>query len=296
MNFEEDLKYKTENPDFQSISGSRLYGTNTPRSDWDIRGFTLPPFEAMIGVRNFEMATMEGEDHKVYSIKYFLQLALQGDPLATEMFYVSGDAVLRCSEVARLVLDQKENVVSNVIFRRIMGYGNSEWRKARGEKFIIEKRTPTEDAVIDSIRNVFAPDKDDMDEIVARCLSKKPIQIVPSTHDLGENRKKEFENFGYGVSCATHTIRLLHQLKELMTTGKMTFPRPEVELLKRIRSGQMSLSEVETVYRDTVAELDAIKDHSVLPNKPNNNAVWDAYTRIVRDSLAADARFKELGG
>ena len=70
MNTEQVLDLKVLDADFLCMSGSRLYGTFTEKSDYDYRGYIIPPFEYLIGNKNFESKQLpetDNTDHKIYS-------------------------------------------------------------------------------------------------------------------------------------------------------------------------------------------------------------------------------------
>lgn len=282
------LQDKVLKPDFLSVSGSRLYGTNREGSDYDYRGFVLPPVEFLVdGGPTFKDTEIEGADHKIYSIRRFLELTLQGDPQCTELFYVP-DHLIKCStNLGRAIIDLSPEIVSNNVYKRIMGYGYSEWRKAMGQRLVIEDRTKTEDDIIADIRNTFSPDKSDMDTIVDILMKNKPSKLVPSKKNLGQKRKAEFENFGYGVSSAAHAIRLAQELVELMTTGTISFPRPNADFLRGIRIGEVKKEEAEKVYEESRVEAEKARDNSILRDKPDRKAVMDFYTDVVHEIVKA---------
>jgi len=47
-------------PDYLTVYGSKLYGTSTPESDHDERGFTVPPFEYLAGLCRFDQGGRGG--------------------------------------------------------------------------------------------------------------------------------------------------------------------------------------------------------------------------------------------
>jgi len=294
MNAESVLNLKIQDCDYLCLSGSRLYGTFTEQSDYDYRGYIIPPFEYLIGNKRFECKELPEDDHKVYSLKRFLELALRGDPLIIESFFVPEDKIIKKSKTSDIVLGLKDDIISNVIYSRIIGYSHSEWRKAMGEKAVLEKRDRTEDTVINDIREVFKPSKGQMDSIIKTLYEDRELKIVPSKKGIGGKRKKEFDKYGYGVSSAAHSIRLLGQLHELMTNGIMTFPRPIAGVLKDVRYGRMSKKAVEQLYEMHRATVEEVRDASVLPDKPNRKKVWDAYLEIISNFLYNDNRYYEF--
>ncbi len=291
---ESKLHDRLNNPDYLALSGSRLYGTNREDSDTDLRGFTLPPVEYLLGVKEFGCAELAPHDHKIYSLKYFIGLVLHGDPQCTEMLFVPPQFIQKMSTDARNVLDKKKDFLSNNIYRRLAGYSYSEWRKATGVKYLVGERTITEDSVINDIRNIFHPDKEEMDEVINMLMAKHERTLVPSINNLGAKRKAEFEKFGWGVSSGTHAIRLLDQAEELMRTAHLTFPRPNAQVLREIRSGVLDQKAATQVYEEARRKLDETKTKSILPDKPNSQGIWKLYQDIAQKFIASEGiKFKE---
>ena len=279
------LQKSIESPDFLALSGSRLYGTNREDSDWDYRGFVVPPYHYIIGHKTFNDADVPGNDHKVYSFQRFLELASNGDPVCTEVLFAPKSLLSRLTDVGERVLSMRQAIVSNKIYRRIMGYSYSEFRKAEGVRLEIEGRTITEDDVIAKIRNVFKPDKEVMDGVIEELFSNKKQSKVSHMVKLGAKRKSEFDKFGFGVTSAAHSIRLTYQLTELMKTGSIVFPRPHADYLRNIRLGKYEWGQVKEVFEKSRAEAEKARDNSVLPNDPNYKFLWDEFLDIQKGEV-----------
>tara|TARA_Y100000310_G_scaffold341482_1_gene440759 strand:- start:1327 stop:2238 length:912 start_codon:yes stop_codon:yes gene_type:complete len=291
---EYELNTSVCNPDFLSISGSRLYGTDKDSSDWDYRGFVIPPFEYLIGIKQFHDTMVGQDDHKIYSVKRFLDLILKGDPQLTELLFIPREEkyTLELTDIGRRVLGLRPYLISNRVYNRIMGYSYSEVRKACGERLEVSDRTKTEDDVINDIRNIFAPDKEHMDELINILMLQKSRKLVSTIKGLGKKRKKEFKDYGYGVSSAAHSVRLVQQLEELISTGHITFPRPNADILLDIRTGKIDKDEFLKIYDDSKSKAEMAKNVSILPDRPNEKQVWNIYTQIVAKFIANDFRFQ----
>ena len=75
-----------------------------------------------------------------------------------------------------------------------------------------------------------------------------------------------------------HVVRLLNEGIELMRTGTITLPRPEKELLIRIRTGQYgSLDRVLKLANSLFMELEQAQADSSLPETVERNGI----TRLV---------------
>lgn len=286
MTSEEKLDKAVRNPDFLSMSGSRLYGTDMPESDYDYRGFVIPPFEYLVGIKEFGAAELEG-DHKVYALNRWFKHILDGDPQCTELMFSPRNQVEKITEIGRRALGIGLKFgLSNKSYVRIMGYSNGEWRKAMAIKLVPEKRKKGEPEVLNDFWNMFDWLNRDEKELIIKTLNEgRPHKIESSTSGLGKKRKAQVEKYGYCVKSAAHSIRLLGQVQELMLTGEITFPRPEADMLRSIRNGEIDKEEVEIIYNQTRRLAESVREKSILPDKPDADAVWEEYSEIVKETI-----------
>lgn len=105
-----------------------------------------------------------------------------------------------------------------------------------------------------------------------------------------KGQRPEMESkYGYDVKAAMHTLRLLYECRELMSEGKITFPRPEREYLVDVRSGKFTVDKILLKASELVVECKKAAKVSALPDKVNRQRVsllvanayrttWDAAT------------------
>lgn len=94
-------------------------------------------------------------------------------------------------------------------------------------------------------------------------------QLKRMTGQLGRGKKGQRpeieERFGYDVKAAMHTLRLLYECLELLREGKITLPRPEKDLLIRVRSGEFSMDKVLAKAQQLFQECKTAEHDSALP-------------------------------
>ncbi len=293
MNQEKTLEVHLNSPDLLVTAGSRLYGTDTPESDYDYRGFIVPPFEYMVGLSKFDHHILREPDSVIYSIRRFFELLMGGDPVALEILYAPDRNIARISEIGTVLIRNRRIFVSKQCARRITGYAQSEWRKVTGTQLVTVERTPTEDEVVENIREIFHPDKETMDTIIYKLFMKHPKETRSAKRKLGLKRKQQIEKHGYCTSSACHTIRLLGQLAELMETGEITFPRPDARMLLSIKKGQVPLKIVTELY-DIYSQRSIIaEENTSLPDKARTKDIRNLYHEIIAQSILKDVRCKE---
>jgi uncharacterized protein len=96
-----------------------------------------------------------------------------------------------------------------------------------------------------------------------------------------KGQRPELEKkYGYDVKAGMHTLRLLHECKELLTAGTITLPRPERDFLIRARTGKYSLEKVLALAEQLFAECEEAAKNSTLPERVDRAAV----SRLLADS------------
>jgi predicted nucleotidyltransferase len=119
-------------------------------------------------------------------------------------------------------------------------------------------------------------------------------QLKRMTGDKGQGKKgqrPELEiKYGYDVKAAMHTLRLLYECKELVSTGKLTFPRPEREFLIRVRTGEFSMEQVLQMANQLFVECrETGEQSSALAEVVNLEGVSSLLADYYRDSWTSRA-------
>ncbi len=100
----------------------------------------------------------------------------------------------------------------------------------------------------------------------------------------GHRARLAESNDGIDWKATMHAVRIAAEAKELLLTGQITFPRPEAELLVKIRTGQIPYKEVEALVDQGLEDIKDAELRSTLSDKPNHtlmdelvsNAHWYA--------------------
>jgi uncharacterized protein len=119
---------------------------------------------------------------------------------------------------------------------------------------------------------------------VPQFLGFADAQLKRMTGKLGRGKKGQRpeleEKYGYDVKAGMHVLRLLYECHELVSTGKITLPRPERDLLIRARTGKYSMDKVLAMAQKLFAECEDAAKASSLPERVDRVAV----SRLLADS------------
>jgi hypothetical protein len=99
----------------------------------------------------------------------------------------------------------------------------------------------------------------------------------------GHRAKLAEKNEGIDWKALMHAVRIQYQAKELLSTGHITFPRPEKDLLLDIRNGKLDYKVVARIIEDGLDELEQMESN--LPKKPNKEFA---------DKLVCDVHHSEI--
>ena len=83
-----------------------------------------------------------------------------------------------------------------------------------------------------------------------------------------EDRSKLEAAYGYDTKHASHLFRLMEQGEELLTTGHITFPRPNADFLLDVKNGILTYDELIESVSDFDEKFEYLYNNSILPKKP----------------------------
>jgi hypothetical protein len=105
----------------------------------------------------------------------------------------------------------------------------------------------------------------------------------------GQRAHKAHLAGGVDWKALSHAVRVNAEALELLQTGKVTFPRPERELLLQIKLGQLPYEKVAEMIEQGLADLTEAHKVSTLRDEPDSKWVKDfvykTYLKVVKDSL-----------
>lgn len=214
---------------FITVAGSRSYGTNTPDSDYDYRGFYFPDPKYVLGLRagpesrNF---IKDGNDVAFWELRHFARLCLNANPNVLEALFTDPVDHMLVTPAAKFILDNKQLFLSRKIADSFVGVAISNSKK-------IEK------------------------------------SIIRGDPYLGKD--------------AMHLIRYLGTCYDALRTGELKIKRSpfECRTLLQIRNKELNLEYVMNEKNELLERIDEIRDNSVLPEKPDEEAV----NRIIIDEM-----------
>lgn len=117
---------------FESIMGSRAYGTSLPTSDTDIRGVFIQPVEDILGNEYVEQVSDKTNDIVFYEIRRFLELVATNNPNILELLNAPSDCVIFKDPIFDLVLERKDEFITKHCKNSFGGYAIAQIRKAKG--------------------------------------------------------------------------------------------------------------------------------------------------------------------
>ena len=297
--------------------GSHLYGTTDEHSDIDYKGiFLVPKREVLIGKisKSHSFDTKESSEVKntkddidieIYSLHYFIKLALEGQTVALDMLHAPNDMIEYKTPIWDSIVQYKSKFYTKNL-KAFVGYARRQASKygikgsrlnAARQVVNVLKRIPDSDWKLDTVWGMLpkgehqyfiknGPNKIKQYQVCGKILQS--TQKISYTIDIlnkfidqyGKRALLAETNVGIDWKAISHALRAAYQVKELLTEHTITFPLKNADYLLKVKKGELHYqNEVAPNLEKLMEEVEELSDKSNLPEKPDRT-FWENF--IVR--------------
>lgn len=314
---------------FLTLGGSYAYGTNTDKSDVDVRGCAMNSKTDIFGLSNFEQVVDNGTDTVVYSFNKLISLLINCNPNTIELLGCKPEQYMLMTPLGQEMIDNQKLFLSRRAVHAFGGYANQQLRRL--ETAIARDAMPQgrrEEHVLNSAKNMLIDTKrmttdypDDqlvlyVDESHREELDKEiyadihlvhyPIRdfkaIVNNlTNVIGtydkvnhRNHKKDDDHLD---KHAMHLVRLYLMCFDILEKEQIvTYRENDLDLLRSIRVGKFRNPDgtYQQEFFDMISEfekrLEYDKENTSLPKNPNMKRVEEFVMHVNETSIVADSQ------
>lgn len=287
---------------FETITGSKLYGTDISGSDTDTKGVCILDKKEYNGFLNrFEQYNDPNKDTEIYDIRKAFRLMANANPNMYDLLFAPKKFWLKQSKSWNNIYRNRYEFLSKKARHTYAGYAFSQLNRIKRHRswllnpvLVKPKRDfkcPVSKDLIKTVlsipNNILADNiKDDV---------KKEIDYQYMKNDYNnyqgwlKNRNKDRAatelKVGYDSKHAAHLVRLLVTCKEILTEGTVIVDRRgiDADMLKSIRNCEWSYEKLIGVAEDMDIELGELYKTSTLKNKPNMNLLNDLCVEVTEE-------------
>jgi len=307
--------------------GSHLYGTAGPESDLDFKGIFLPTKEEILlgkipkCISNNTKTNTTAKNSKddididMYSLHYFINLACQGETIALDMLHAPDSMILKTSEIwQNIVADRKKFYTKNL--KAFAGYARAQAAKygIKGNRLMTCKKVldyleaHKSDKDVCKMKDIWSdlPEGEHISkEVDPKCANVRlyvvcgrKVQDSVSLDYAINILNKYYKNYGARSESAalnegvdwkaiSHALRVIFEVKEILTTNNLIFPLRDAEYLIKVKKGILSFKdEVGPRLEKELEDLEMIVIKSNFPEKVNGK-FWDNF---IIDTLEKNVR------
>lgn len=121
---------------YECVVGSRAYGLETPDSDYDYRGFCIPPTFYFFGPDRFEQkdkAWADGADRVIWNLTKGVDLLLNANPNMLELLFVPDGLVIHTTPYWEAIREIRPAFLSKRVKSTYLGYADSQWGRMKAD-------------------------------------------------------------------------------------------------------------------------------------------------------------------
>lgn len=282
--------------------GSHLYGTNTSDSDLDYKGVFLPSKDDILLGKikksysnctkkgNVERNTSDDVDEEIYSLHYFLNMAISGQTIALDMLHANDDVIIINSPIWKELVSLREkfytkNLDSFVKYARKQAakYGIKGSRLNEANIFLQFLKSNDEELRLSSMWDKIPWGEHCYDlgqnknniyqmQICGKIFQEttKVGYIIPIierfVEEYGKRARQAVNNEGIDWKAISHAMRAAIQTKQIFTEGTIIFPLKDADFLKSIKKGELDYTtQVVPVLEGLMDEVEELSRQSDLP-------------------------------
>lgn len=302
------------------VFGSHLYGTNSATSDRDYKGVFMPTREQVLLQRvphslhnstkhGSEKNTAEDTDRELYSLHYFLHLACEGETVALDMLHAPQTCWVQSSPIWEdLVLQRRMFYTKSLkafvgyARRQAAKYGVKGSRLAEAKTVLAFLKAQPESLRLKDVWDALPTGEhihkgsnvvDDLYEVCGKKLTSRGYcaHYIPMLQTFvdryGDRARQAEDNKGVDWKAVSHAFRAAYQVKHILMRGGYTYPLPETDYIKQVKSGQLHfLNEVGPKLDSLMEELELLTETSQLPVNVDRS-YWDRwlFNILIQESL-----------
>jgi len=303
------------------IFGSQIYGTSTENSDTDIKGVFLPsPEEILLQKipKVISTSTKENErakntkndiDTELFSLGTFFKLVSEGQTVVMDMLFAPWNFNLETPHWIWFdIINNRDKLLSKQS-KSFVGYCRTQANKygIKGSR-VSAMRLALELLKLHDIHKKISELESDIillngehSKIFIDDKGMKYWEVcnrkIPFTAKVKfgiDAFQKIFDEYGHRALAAeqqngidwkalSHAVRIGEQAKELLTTGFITFPRPNAQFLLEVKLGKRSYQEVADIIEKNLEEIEKIE--SILPDQPDHKWIEQYLLDIYKEEI-----------
>lgn len=297
---------------YETLHGSRAYGTSRPESDWDFKGIIIGPPSWYFGFVDSPEQLELGPDHVRFELRKFMRLAAKANPTLLETLFTDPGDHQAVSPIGRRLLDAREAFLSRKVEQSFGGYALSQLKRIKSHrKWLLDppKAAPTRAAFGLPEKAVVA--RDQMGAVEAMQADGRIGELDMSANFLlmldRERRykqaRKQWSQYqtwlkqrnparaaleaahGYDTKHAMHLIRLLRMGREILSGDGVVVRRPDADELLAIRGGALSYDALIEQAEALSAAIGEAAGTTALPAEPDRDALNALCLELIEAAL-----------
>jgi Predicted nucleotidyltransferase. len=315
------------------VHGSRLFGTDDESSDVDLKSVWLPSGrDILLGRLDWSVFNSDSSrrnssgdtDHERHDLARFLKLVAAGNPTAVEMLFAPNESFVsepheiwhKACALAPYIITSDTSRFMGFLEQQAPGFGIGgerldAVRRALGvldAATALRPRMTVGDVAGDVVeaaasRHVRLDTREDGSRLLMLAGRSMPFENKASAaQKMARGFIASFEARADRLAAGdrrawkavAHAIRIAEEALELLTTGRITLPRPNADYLLGIGRGEIDVREVATWIDRLPVVVREAQASSVLQDKPDLLAIdemlVESHARQVSTDFVGDPR------